>query len=1086
MKLSNIKHLILTTILCALTIFTAKAQIGTYGTDPNTATISASGSTLTINVTGDATEIGNVYNFSNRGGLYKKTSEDPATYQELNWDEVFDSNNSYYEKRYSYSPIADFEANYTENYTEKVYTYTKPAAEEKQIYEGDQWNGYHIVENSVLNLGRTLWDGSKHASYYAYKTDDKYTHITVDEVKQLPSVSESNGETYLVLRNCSQVYVSSNGGESYSNDPVQNGTRYNASNVYATRQTNYDLQTVEQLVTKGYVTKSSVFIEALKTAINADKYTTIEFVGGGTIDTEIIRATLYPKAGNDSNTDIRILDFGGVVAKDLTGDSFIIPDEVYRRHNVKLETLTLPLVPMVAGDIVVPSNILADKGAPNTATEFTKVIVPEGYTKIGEDAFTNCVTITDFVLPSTITEFENNAFKNCSKLVHINATSSRSIVFPENLETIGEYAFTGCTALASTAADPLEFPASVKYIKAAAFNSLLNVKAIKLNEGLEFIGNSAFMVPSYTLAELPNREQKTMEYPSTLRYMGPGCFANRIYDDVFFKSEIAPAAPNGDMVVPYSGGKDNTAFDGFMHMANNGFDPTSNTNQYGKNSDNIINGYANRENYINHEVYFAILHFRDDLTMAQAETFTDVTRNYQTYRDAEGNFLYPYTLYPGKEKESKSSYSSYSTTPGTEGYGAAAAGFEDTYLGMQKIWPSQQQWMRSYIMNSNGLKWDGVTKYRPTIPEDQLRYMAMDNLQTGGVTITDAIVAELIAGTNSTNVTNANYTETTSSMPLSEYLSLIAYQGTRRFVLADADTKETPHYPIDMEGGRWWTFCVPFNMTKAEVDKFFGVGTHVCLFSGVERDVDSEPKHLTLKFQHDVYAHYTEKNNTGYANNFNIGAAAAKDEQIVVRAHEAYMIFPTKTDEDAGIYINKQYQVYPYTLIEGSPVPTAVLANAGNTGTTDHTEYRYVGNYQTKISDNIGSVVDVKIPMYSYFYARKGSNEATPYQFWFLQNNKMKWSGNKCVVQNVAKNGGETDNASFFTNQPVAAKQISMFGDWCSDPDYVTGIQNVTIVAGEGEDAATLVYGINGQLMDINSVEPGNIYIKNGKKFSVK
>ena len=50
-------HLILTTILCALTVFTAKAQIGIYGTDPNTATISASGSTLTINVTGDATQI---------------------------------------------------------------------------------------------------------------------------------------------------------------------------------------------------------------------------------------------------------------------------------------------------------------------------------------------------------------------------------------------------------------------------------------------------------------------------------------------------------------------------------------------------------------------------------------------------------------------------------------------------------------------------------------------------------------------------------------------------------------------------------------------------------------------------------------------------------------------------------------------------------------------------------------------------------------------------------------------------------------------------------------------------------------------
>lgn len=52
MKLSNIKHLILTTILCALTVFTVKAEVINYGVAPNTASVDIDTELKTITITG--------------------------------------------------------------------------------------------------------------------------------------------------------------------------------------------------------------------------------------------------------------------------------------------------------------------------------------------------------------------------------------------------------------------------------------------------------------------------------------------------------------------------------------------------------------------------------------------------------------------------------------------------------------------------------------------------------------------------------------------------------------------------------------------------------------------------------------------------------------------------------------------------------------------------------------------------------------------------------------------------------------------------------------------------------------------------
>ena len=61
------------------------------------------------------------------------------------------------------------------------------------------------------------------------------------------------------------------------------------------------------------------------------------------------------------------------------------------------------------------------------------IILPEGVTKIGDEAFCSCDALTTVVLPSTVTEIGENAFSSCEKLSSIN--------LPEGLTSIGKNAF---------------------------------------------------------------------------------------------------------------------------------------------------------------------------------------------------------------------------------------------------------------------------------------------------------------------------------------------------------------------------------------------------------------------------------------------------------------------------------------------------------------------------------------------------------------------------------------------------------------------------------------------------------------------
>lgn len=784
----------------------------------------------------------------------------------------------------------------------------------------------------------------------------------------------------------------------------------------------------------GDATKITGIGKIIETAILADNYSTIYStitVTGGQINSEIVHSILYQNISTDPNNAsykkneaLTTIDLGTTTVTDFNTNTFKY-DNAWQ-GNCNLETITLPKTNMVDGKMTVPTQVLSFTEN-NYNSKVKTVIIPEGYTNVGERAFYgfNSSVTMDFniILPNTLREIDTEAFLEVKKL--------KDITLPEGLVTIGKRAFKDCISLTNP-----KFPSTLKEILSEAYSGIDNIKNIKFNEGIEFIGNSAFLCTSAV-----ENCQKTIIFPSSLKYMGPGAFYGRRFEDVYFNSMTAPLCPIGKIFGNTAFYE--SAFEDAVHMGNNGF----NANK-GEISDDTSCGFANRENYKNNGVYFTMLHFPnvEEIGEDNAETYTDITREYKTTKESPLDNLFPTkeTLFLVGKENINYSYKNYSLY----NEGQVKPGFIDTYRGMQYIWPSQSQWQRSFVCNSLGYKWDGVTTYRPDITDDQIALMIKD-----GLTIE-----------NGGTITESNKDK------YSDELSMTAYMGTRQFVLANSDHEASNEYKVkDIQGGYWWTLCVPFNMTKKQIDEVFGEGTHVCLFSDVERHAEGSQKKITLKFVHDVYAHKTVKDANGnYATNFNDNASACGDDDIVIYAHESYMIYPTKTEADAVFVVNN------YEPIEGSPLPTIVTASDG-------TEYRFIGNYTTQIGgDEIRKAIEriktITIPQYSYMYAKKKTEPN--YKFWFYSGTTMAWKANKCVVQATAKDGGTTDFNNFFGDTTSQAKQASIFGSDDID-DKPTEIEHVEIIAGE-QPKNNIKYDLYGRHV---ADDYKGIYIMNGKKY---
>ena len=71
--------------------------------------------------------------------------------------------------------------------------------------------------------------------------------------------------------------------------------------------------------------------------------------------------------------------------------------------------------------------------------DITKVVIPNGVTKIDGYAFSGCSSLTSVTIPQGVTKIGNYAFSGCRSLT--------SVTIPDSVTEIGYYAFSGCSSL---------------------------------------------------------------------------------------------------------------------------------------------------------------------------------------------------------------------------------------------------------------------------------------------------------------------------------------------------------------------------------------------------------------------------------------------------------------------------------------------------------------------------------------------------------------------------------------------------------------------------------------------------------------
>ena len=109
----------------------------------------------------------------------------------------------------------------------------------------------------------------------------------------------------------------------------------------------------------------------------------------------------------------------------------------------------------------------------------TSLVIPDSVTNIGDYAFSGCSSLSSVVIPDRVTSIGDCAFENCSSLT--------DIVIPDGVTNIGKCAFEGCRSLTD-----IVIPDGVTSIGDCAFEGCRSLTDIVIPDGVTSIGDCAF------------------------------------------------------------------------------------------------------------------------------------------------------------------------------------------------------------------------------------------------------------------------------------------------------------------------------------------------------------------------------------------------------------------------------------------------------------------------------------------------------------------------------------------------------------------------------------------------------------------
>lgn len=701
---------------------------------------------------------------------------------------------------------------------------------------------------------------------------------------------------------------------------------------------------------------------------------------------------------------------------------------------------------------------------------------------------------TDVVIPT-----DKTFTKLPVDFLHVNGTNIKTICIPYNITHIGLRAFYGLTNLSKV--------------------TTTTEDGTVLDYGYDY---------QYEVKDITNEETKTtykdqvktdkidysagsIVFSKNLKEIDSYAFSSvEKIKDVYCLSEEAPICQVN-------------AFGSNPCTGNNGFSPVGGITRSDFNT-HQTDGYIDK--------WIVMLHYPTSIQGTDLEKrYKDVTRDY-TISDAEGH---------------------------TDGQGNLLC------------WPNQSEFNRSYTQGTNGYLWDAWETERTEWSNLGSYPLAHSSKNTGYLVEQDkanewyedcknedkvkSIFYHTAYTTDGKNIIRTDdsdndvdkgaWQKVTYSDPdkADEQLYDGDYRGWHQFVLcatSRAKGEEHGHNFRFINDNGWWTICVPFDMTKAEVRQMFGIGgkhggPHVCEFTGVERtnpDADKKNGSILLKFDRDVYNNVYKKDAD---NKITLEVEReTNDGDIVIHEGVPYMLQPDFDVKDDGtlrtpfapgdqIFRSEKCKAKTSlelrSLARNNFVDVLALDKDGNAvKDTKNNDYHYYF---------IGNFWQTEMPQYAYFLAwyyptdeqvKEGfSPNGFATYFWQkeMPAQTLNWNAFTAIIGSQWSTDdrkffvpdGKLGNIHWYTRKGNDAKGGSVFYDdsfpTSSPAKRGNSPENVSFSFG-GDNTAdgitkvhfgdqTLdvyngkVYNLNGQYVG-DSLEdlPKGIYIAGGKKYVVK